>query len=395
MPESSPHAPSDSVGPRPESVASLYRPGRTPHRLLLFGGGVLRGMGLRSHNLGLPGAVADALARRSDRGVDLTVVVDPEPMSDRALEGLHGLRLGRFDGVIVVLGEGPALARVEPSRWAQELERLQAVLETDSAQQAPVYIYDSARAMLAVASGVPRRIAATAAEHVAIAEGIAATSPVAFRELPPPPHATTLGIRFSSVTYQDWADLIVERLHLGLTESQQWTSASPSRPFLDRADDEDLRQRALESLGLRPDERDELLEFIVRQAKVTFRAGGAALNIIDGDRQWPRAAVGMDTAAVPRQDGFCNVTIQSSGLTLIYDSLRDPRVSESPVATAPGGVRFYAGYPVRTWDGYRIGALCVYDDYPRYVRETDLAQLRDFAARIEQELWSAALHRTA
>jgi hypothetical protein len=394
MPESPPHQSAASIEPRPEGVAAVHRPGLAPYRLLLFGGGALAGLGLHSHNLGLPGAVADALAERSGRGVDLTVVVEPEPMSARALDGLQGLRLRRFDAVIVVLGERPALARMPPQHWTKDLERLADLLEAESAEQARAYVYDSARAMLAVSSGVPRKVAATAARHAALAEEIAAVSTLAFRELPPPQYTVSLGRRFSSVTYQDWADLIVQRLHLGPTQSEQWLSSSTPNPLRDRADDEDLRQRALQSLGLRADERDELLQFIVRQAKVTFRAGGAALNIVDGERQWPKATVGTAARAVPREAGFCNVTIQSDGLTLIYDSHRDPRVSESPVAQAPDGVRFYAGYPVRTWDGYRIGTLCIYDDYPRYLRESDLAPLRDFAARIEQELWSAALHRT-
>lgn len=89
--------------PHPQPVAAIRRPGLVPRRLLLFGSGVLTGEGLTSHDAGLPGAIADAVARRSRRGADITVIVEPEPLSKRALEGLRGLRLHRFDAVIVLL----------------------------------------------------------------------------------------------------------------------------------------------------------------------------------------------------------------------------------------------------------------------------------------------------
>ena len=103
----------------PDRVAAVHRPGRAPLQLLMFGSGILAGLGLPTHNAGLPGAVADVLATRSGRGVDLTVVVDADPTSERAATGLLGLRLHRFDAVIVVLGDHHAVnrtgARLTPS----------------------------------------------------------------------------------------------------------------------------------------------------------------------------------------------------------------------------------------------------------------------------------------
>jgi hypothetical protein len=384
-----------SIRTLPAGVATIRRPGRSPYSVLMVGGGVLTGRGLRSHDLGLPGAVADALAARSGRGVDITVVVEPDPTAVRAIEGIRGLRLQRFDAVMVVLGERAALSQLSPSGWTNNLERLAALLASECAEQAPVFIYDSARSMLSVISGVPKKVTAAAAQHVDLGEGIAAQSALVFRELPLPRRAAGLGKRFSTVTYRDWADLIVQRLHVGLKESEVWVSPGTARCFRNRPDDEELRQRALRSTGIRDGARDELLEYIVHQAKATFGTGGAALNIVDADHQWPKATVGLPATTVPRDIGFCTITIQSDELTLIYDTHRDPRLSDNPLTQGPQGLRFYAAYPVHTWDGYRIGSLCIYDENPRYMRETDLAALRTFAGRIEQELWSAALRRPA
>lgn len=384
-----------SIRARPDGVGAVCRPGPSPYSVLMFGGGVLDGRGLRSHEAGLPGAVADRLTERSGRGVDITVIVEPDPMGARAREGLHGLRLLRFDLVIVVLGERAAVLAQSPAAWAADLHRVAALLESECADQAPAFIYDSARAVLSVTSGVRKKVAAAAAQHVDLGEEIAGGSALSFRELPPPQRAVGGGRRFSSVTYQDWADLIVQRLHLGLSDADVWAPPSTSRSFRSRPDDEDLRLRALRSAGIRDGERDAVLEFLVRQAKATFGVDGAALNIVDDDHQWPKATVGRHPGRVEREVGFGRITIESDGLTLIYDTHRDPRSSESPLAQGQHPLRFYAGYPIHTWDGYRIGALCIYDEHPRYMRETQLATLRTIAGRIEQHLWSAALRLDA
>ncbi len=137
----------------------------------------------------------------------------------------------------------------------------------------------------------------------------------------------------------------------------------------------------------------ELIDVIVRRAKAVFGAEGAALNIIDGDQQWQLSTTRAAAVTVPRQDGFCDVTIAAEGLTLINDVQRDSRVSSRRLAKGPIGARFYAGVPIHTWDGYRIGALCIYDRAPRSMREAELHELHELAGRIEQEIWTAALRR--
>ena len=134
----------------PDRVATIRRPGRTAHQVLVqVGSGVLTGWGLRSHEEGLPGAVADALAARSGRGVDLTVIADPEVTSDRALEALPGLRLRRFDALVVVLGEDPAAQLLSPADWKRRATGLLAALVSHVDTGRRVFVYASSRAMLA------------------------------------------------------------------------------------------------------------------------------------------------------------------------------------------------------------------------------------------------------
>jgi hypothetical protein len=364
-----------------------------PHQVLAFGSGVLSGWGLQSHEAGLPGALADALHARSGRGVDLTVIVDSDPTGERALEALPGLRLRRFDAIVVVLGEDHAAELLRPAEWGRRLSRLLEAITSHVDTGARVFVYDSSRAMLANSHLPSGRVWRRAARLHDVTDRTAARAGVRFAELAPSLHRIGLGGRFSPTDYAAWSDQIVERIRLGLLESDEWLAPGSSRSYRDSAADEELRQAALESMRLKGDAPGELIDVIVRRAKAVFGADGAALNIIDGDEQWQLATTRAAAMTVPRADGFCDVTIASEGLTLINDVRQDPRVAARRLAKGPIGARFYAGVPIHTWDGYRIGALCIYDRSPRSMHDAELQELHELAGRIEQELWTEALRR--
>jgi hypothetical protein len=370
---------------RPDGIDAIRRPGLVPRRLLMFGGGVLAGEGLASHSDGLPGAVADALAQRSRRGAEITVIVEPDPLSRRALDGLHGLRLHRFDAVIIVLGPSGQLSRTVPNRHGRDVLRLVALLENDCAERAPAFIYDSSPAMTPAPSHRPSAVGAPHGETATEEEP--AVSRVRFRELPPQPAALGPAPPFSPVTYEGWAHLIAERLDLEIAELHTTLGPSTAPPGA-RPDDEAMRRRALESLHLPAGGPDERLTSLLRQAKVTFAAAGAALMIVGSDEVWPHAAVGARAPTLPRGFALSTIAVQSDRPTVISDARLDPRTTGT---TWPSPTRFYAGYPIHTWDGYRIGALCIHDVTPRNVRTADLLQLWELAGQVEQHLWTSAL----
>ena len=95
----------DSIQTKPVPVTVLRRGGPRPLHVLLFGGGPVIGWGLRDHNLGLAGHLADRLASVTRRGVELEVVADEEPVRQVAIEGIRGLRLRRYDAIVSVLGQ--------------------------------------------------------------------------------------------------------------------------------------------------------------------------------------------------------------------------------------------------------------------------------------------------
>lgn len=374
----------DALPPvRPEAIASIRRPGLIPRRLLVFGSGVLAGEGLANHDVGLPGAIADALARGSRRGVDITVIVDPDPLSKRALTGLRGLRLHRFDAVVIVL---PApTARISRARRTQDLQHLQQLLAEQCAEHSPAFVYDSP--CTSTAAG-PAPVIHTPTEN----DSLAATSRVHFRELPPQPAVLGPTPPFSPVTYESWGELIVKRLDLEIAQLNASPRASRERPAND-ADDEAMRQQALQTLRLSSLELDRPLMSLLRQARMAFSSAGAALMIVDDEHVRAHAAVGAPPPALPRTVAYSNIAIRSDRPTVISDSHRDPRVAALPGPEQ--STRFYAGYPIHTWDGYRIGVLCIYDEHPRDVRILDLVHLWEIAGHVEEHLWTTALRRGA
>jgi diguanylate cyclase (GGDEF)-like protein len=91
----------------------------------------------------------------------------------------------------------------------------------------------------------------------------------------------------------------------------------------------------------------------------------AAVTLIDSDRQWMKAAAGLDVKSVPREFAFCNETIKAHAPLAVTDLTADPRFSSDPFVTGAPHARSYLGVPLTTPDGYNIGTLCAIDTEPR------------------------------
>ena len=373
----------DSIQVKPVPFAALRRFGPRPLRVLLFGGGPLLGLGLTDHNLSLAGHVADGLAATTRRGVEMDVVADPNPVRQTAIQGIRGLRLWRYDAVVAVLGHPAAKASPhEQAYWTSELVRS---LLVDGSPSAALSVYDSSLTAPISRSVWPRpgvRLPQT--QRDAAERACARTGRVRFGELTSPLRVPLEGRPFHSTQFEEWAEQIVHRTLQQLEELRPMNL--PSQAEAPQPDDERFRQRALDSLRLTRDASSRL-ERLVSDALEQYGAAGAAINIIDRDQQWSKVAVPVHLD-MPREQGYCSHAIQVDGSTLINDSRLDPRLVGNPLTEQ---IRFYAAHPIRTWDGYRIGTICVYGPQPRAMRLSELTPLRDLAGLVEQELWSNAL----
>ncbi len=112
----------------------------------------------------------------------------------------------------------------------------------------------------------------------------------------------------------------------------------------------------------------------------------AAVSLIDTDRQWFKAILGLDVSETPRDVAFCAHTILQPDLLLVPDSHEDPRFSDNPLVTGAPSIRFYAGMPLTTSDGLALGSLCVIDQQPRQLSVQQQGALRVLGNQISSQL---------
>ncbi|ARV62910.1 hybrid sensor histidine kinase/response regulator [Nostocales cyanobacterium HT-58-2] len=117
-----------------------------------------------------------------------------------------------------------------------------------------------------------------------------------------------------------------------------------------------------------PEQAFDDLAFLAAQVCATPIA---LINFIDANRQWFKAKVGLDIEEMPVDIGFCPLCIPQDDILIIPDTLADERFATSPVVTSAPYVRFYAGIPLITPQGYAIGTLCVVDRVPRLTLESE------------------------
>jgi signal transduction histidine kinase len=113
----------------------------------------------------------------------------------------------------------------------------------------------------------------------------------------------------------------------------------------------------------------------------------ALVSLVDSDRQWFKAKVGLEASEMPRDVSFCAHTILANDTLVVEDALADNRFADNPLVTSEPKIRFYAGAKLTTSDGYALGSLCVIDRVPRKLtsaqKETLQALARQVVAQME------------
>jgi EAL domain-containing protein (putative c-di-GMP-specific phosphodiesterase class I)/GGDEF domain-containing protein len=143
---------------------------------------------------------------------------------------------------------------------------------------------------------------------------------------------------------------------------------------------EEDRLNALHDFALLDTPASESFDRITRMASLLVGASIAAISLTDRDWQWFKSRIGMDSREMSRLQAPCAEISRSGSFLLVPDLLDDPRFADSPLARA--GIRFYAGAPLVTRDGYGLGAMCVLDPLPRTISAEQIQSLKDLAAMV-------------
>jgi PAS domain S-box-containing protein len=117
----------------------------------------------------------------------------------------------------------------------------------------------------------------------------------------------------------------------------------------------------------------------------------AVVNLVDTDRQFFKAEVGLGVRETPLGTSFCGTAILSEDMMIIPDASLDARFAGNPLVTGEPRLRFYAGALLKSRDGPPIGTLCVLDYQPRELSEVQIRTLRILA---RQAMTQFELRRT-
>jgi diguanylate cyclase (GGDEF)-like protein len=155
----------------------------------------------------------------------------------------------------------------------------------------------------------------------------------------------------------------------------------PPKPHNERQ-----RLETLRALGVLDTPPEERFDRVTRLASRIFEIPIALVSLVDADRQWFKSKQGLTACETSRDISFCGHAILNDDVLVVEDAAKDERFVDNPLVTGDPKIRFYAGYPLASPDGTKMGTLCVIDREPREFCENDRRVLTELGRMVEAEM---------
>jgi PAS domain S-box-containing protein len=151
--------------------------------------------------------------------------------------------------------------------------------------------------------------------------------------------------------------------------------------------DEVLRLQALRNYAILDTPPEPDFDAFVQLAAQICGTSMATISLVDAERQWFKARLGVAACETPRDHAFCAHAIcQSEQLFVVPDAAQDERFHDSPLVTGEPYLRFYAGAPLITPGGRVLGMLCVLDRVPRQLSVEQASALSVLSRQVMTQL---------
>jgi two-component sensor histidine kinase len=168
----------------------------------------------------------------------------------------------------------------------------------------------------------------------------------------------------------------------------EWTELAPSPMGILSIipENEPQRMAAVGRYDILDTPPDGSFDRITAIAARRFRVPISIISIVDHDRIWFKSHHGLSVEQIGRDPGLCASAILSPAPHVLPDAKADPRSLANPLVAGDFGLRFYAGVPLRTSDGYNLGTLCIIDKEARPVSQDEIDELEDLASVVMDQL---------
>jgi signal transduction histidine kinase len=158
---------------------------------------------------------------------------------------------------------------------------------------------------------------------------------------------------------------------------------------------EALRLQKLYDYQVLDTHSEDTFDKIALLASQIFNTKNAFVTFVDEHRVYFKANIGdFQATEVRREDSLCSLAILDEKITVFSDTLAIPDLSENRFVNSQNGIRFYAGAPLKTPEGYSVGTVCVIDSTPKEVTEHQMDMLRTLADIVINKLESRLRYNT-